>query len=37
MKTDEIMKRIESGNSLADKVANYLNFRFKYKFDKAYI
>ena len=37
MKTDEIMKRIESGNSLADKVANYLNFRFKYKFEKASI
>ncbi|NBQ16750.1 hypothetical protein EBU24_00340 [bacterium] len=37
MKTDEIMKRIENGNSLADKVARYLNFRFKYMFEKASI
>ena len=37
MKTDDIMKRIENGNSLADKLANYLNFRFKYEFEKASI
>ena len=35
MKTDDIMKRIEHGNSLADKLAHYLNFRFKYEFEKA--
>ncbi len=35
MKTDKIMSRIENGNTLADKVANYLNFRFKYNFKKA--
>ena len=37
MKTDKITTRIENGNSLADKVAKYLNFRFKYEFEKASI
>lgn len=37
MKTDNIMKRIENGNSLADKLAKYLNFRFKYQFEKSSI
>lgn len=34
MKTEKIADRIEDGNNLADFLANYLNFRFKYEFKK---
>ena len=37
MKTEGIKKRIECGNNLADKVANYLNFRLKAQLNKASI
>lgn len=37
IKKDSIMTRIEKGNSLADKVANYLNVKFGYQFEKASI